>query len=281
MYGTEGESKRLEAIMIKLTGSDAQYYDVYYRVHAQTFGWLGWAKNGAPAGTAGLGRRLEGIQIVVVKKGETFDQNMEGITSKQANAYVANQGLSPILGQSPTNAEAPVVPGEGTPNVVYKTHVQTFGWQAWKYNGAMSGTSGLARRLEGINIKLTNKPYDGGIAYTTHVQTFGWQGTDVNDPTTWKTNGQMAGTSGLGKRLEAICITLTGDMADHYDVYYRVHAQTFGWLGWAKNGAPAGTAGLGRRLEGIQIVLVPKGENPPANTYNEVTSVRAEAYISN
>lgn len=51
---------------------------------------------------------------------------------------------------------------------------------------------------------------------------------------TWKQNGVMSGTSGRAKRLEAICINLTGEMAVHYDVYYRVHAQTYGWLGWSK-----------------------------------------------
>jgi len=88
----------------------------------------------------------------------------------------------------------------------------------------------------------------------------------------------MAGTSGEGKRLEAICITLTGEMAEHYDIYYRVHAQTFGWLSWASNGAPAGTAGLGRRLEGIQIVLVPKGGAAPENV-GGIISKDVRAYI--
>ena len=50
-------------------------------------------------------------------------------------------------------------------------------------------------------------------------------------------------------------------MANHYDIYYRVHAQNFGWLGWAKNGESAGTAGYGYRLEGLQIVLVEKGQD--------------------
>ena len=44
-------------------------------------------------------------------------------------------------------------------------------------------------------------------------------------------------------------------MAKHYDIYYRVHAETYGWLGWAKNGASAGTKGLAKRLEAIEIVL--------------------------
>ena len=279
MNGTEGEAKRLEAIMIQLTGKHADYYDVYYRVHAQSYGWLGWAKNGEPAGTAGYGKRLEGIQIVVVKKGESFNKAMEGITSRTDKSFEAKAGNSPIVNYQPTSNTAPVVPGEDMVNVAYRTHVQSFGWQGWKYNGQMSGTSGLAKRLEGIEINLTNKDYDGGIAYCTHVQTYAWQGADLEDPTTWKQDGQMAGTSGEAKRLEAICITLTGEMADHYDIYYRVHAQSYGWLGWAKNGDPAGTAGYAKRLEGIQIVVVPKGQAAPANTYMGVTSVKDQAYV--
>ena len=87
----------------------------------------------------------------------------------------------------------------------------------------------------------------------------------------------MSGTSGEAKRLEAIQILLTGEMANKYDIYYRVHAQTYGWLAWAKNGESAGTEGLAKRLEGIEIVLVNKGESPPvrANQNNDL------AYIKN
>lgn len=70
MSGTEGLSYRLEAIQIKLTGADAEKFDIYYRVHAQNVGWMGWASNGAEAGTAGYGYRLEGIEIVIETKGD-------------------------------------------------------------------------------------------------------------------------------------------------------------------------------------------------------------------
>ncbi|MCC2217708.1 YDG domain-containing protein [Coprococcus sp. CLA-AA-H212] len=268
MNGTEGEAKRLEAIKIQLTGADKEKYDVYYRVHAQSYGWLAWAANGAPAGTAGLAKRLEAIQIVIVKKGESFDHAIGNIQSARGEAYIAS---------STANAN-PVVTGENNVNVEYRTHVQSFGWQGWKYNGVMSGTSGKAKRLEGINIKLTNKPYSGNIVYTTHVQSIGWQGNE-NNVNTWFRDGQMAGTSGRAKRLEAIRIALTGEMAEHYDVYYRVHAQTYGWLAWAKNGEAAGTAGLSKRLEGIQIVLVPKGGAAPANNYGGVVTTNKQTYI--
>ena len=283
MNGTEGEAKRLEAIKIQLTGVDKEKYDVYYRVHAQSYGWLGWAKNGAPAGTAGYAKRLEGIQIVVVKKGSPAPgTNFEGVNADsgvhQTVSYLAKNGSSPVVGGQATSNTNPSVAGEANVNIAYRTHVQSFGWQGWKYNGVMSGTSGKAKRLEGINIKLTNKPYSGSIVYTTHVQSIGWQGNE-NNVNTWFRDGQMAGTSGRAKRLEAIRIALTGEMAEHYDVYYRVHAQTYGWLAWAKNGEAAGTAGLSKRLEGIQIVLVPKGGAAPANNYGGVVTTNKQTYI--
>ena len=283
MNGTEGEAKRLEAIKIQLTGVDKEKYDVYYRVHAQSYGWLGWAKDGAPAGTAGYAKRLEGVQIVVVKKGSPApDANFEGVNAAsgvhQSVSYLAKNGSSPVVGGQVTSNMNPSVAGEANVNIAYRTHVQSFGWQGWKYNGVMSGTSGKAKRLEGINIKLTNKPYSGSIVYTTHVQSIGWQGNE-NNVNTWFRDGQMAGTSGRAKRLEAIRIALTGEMAEHYDVYYRVHAQTYGWIAWAKNGEAAGTAGLSKRLEGIQIVLVPKGGAAPANNYGGVVTTNKQTYI--
>ncbi len=266
MNGTQAEAKRLEAIKIQLTGKDKDKYDVYYRVHAQSYGWLGWAKNGACAGTAGQAKRLEGIQIVVVKRGDPAPGLSYAGVNVTSNANSGKPYVSSIAGNV-------VIPGDanGT-NIMYKTHVQSFGWQNWVLNGTMSGTSGKAKRLEGINIKLSNAQYAGGIEYRTHIQKNGWE-------QRWKKDGAMSGTSGEAKRLEAIQIRLYGEMANHFDVYYRVHAQSFGWLGWAKNGEESGTAGLAKRLEGIQIVLVPKGGTAPAANYGNIQSTNAKAYI--
>lgn len=153
------------------------------------------------------------------------------------------------------------------PNVQYRTHVQTFGWQGWMKDGATSGTTGQSKRLEGINIKLGNAPVTGSISYRTHIQTYGWE-------SGWKSNGAMSGTSGQSKRLEAIQIKLTGNMAKKYDVWYCVHAQQFGWLGWAKNGASSGTAGYSYRLEGIKIKLLPKGSSTPAKIGSTTVAFR-------
>ncbi|WP_423055595.1 lectin-like protein [Acetobacterium carbinolicum] len=152
------------------------------------------------------------------------------------------------------NTEQPV----SNVSCVYRTHVQNEGWQALKYNGDMSGTSGKSYRLEGIEINLENQGYDLGVVYSTHVENIGWQ--DI------RSNGAMSGTSGKALRLEAIKINLTGADADKFNIYYQVHAQNFGWLDWAKNGESSGTEGFGYRLEGIRIKIVPKDDQAPGST---------------
>ena len=234
--GTVGRSLRLEAIQIQLYGEIRDYYDVYYRVQAQKFGWLGWAKNGESAGTAGYGFRLEGIQIVLAAKDE--DGNSKAPTTSDGVATVA--GIKAFYNKN------------AAPTVSYKTQVQTYGWQNYVTSRATSGTVGKAKRLEGIKIYISNKKgYTGGISYRTHVQKQGWQD--------WVSDNALSGTVGRALRLEAIRIKLTGDMVKYFDVYYRVQAQKFGWMGWTKNGASAGTSGYGYRLEAIQIQMVEKG----------------------
>ena len=145
-----------------------------------------------------------------------------------------------------------------TVGTTYRTHVQNVGWQGWKYDGQISGTSGQSLRLEGIDIKMNNLGNDLGVEYQTHVQNIGWQG--------FKSNGQTSGTYGQSLRLEAIQIRLSGAAATDYDVYYRVHSQNYGWLDWTKNGGSSGTQGKSLRLEAIEIRIVSKGAAAPGST---------------
>ena len=66
--GTEGQSLRVEALEIKLTGELAKKYDVVYRAHCEGIGWTDWVKNGETAGTQGQNKRVEAIQIKLVIK---------------------------------------------------------------------------------------------------------------------------------------------------------------------------------------------------------------------
>lgn len=235
--GTEGQCKRLEAIQIRLTGEVAENYDVYYSVHAENFGWLGWAKNGEEAGTAGYGYRLEAIQIQLVTKGDKAPELIGTIKEAMKARLVG-----------------------------YQTHVQDYGTQAYVYDGAMAGTEGECKRMESIRMKLPSS-VNSSIQYRSHVQDIGWE-------KKWASNGSLSGTEGQCKRLEAIQIKLSGDVAKNYDVYYRVHAQDYGWLAWAKNGESSGTEGYAKRLEAIEVRLVPKGTTP-----NLPASANEKAFI--
>ena len=235
--GTEGQCKRLEAIQIRLTGEVAENYDVYYSVHAENFGWLGWAKNGEEAGTAGYGYRLEAIKIQLVTKGDKAPELIGTIKEAMKARLVG-----------------------------YQTHVQDYGTQAYVYDGAMAGTEGECKRMESIRMKLPSS-VNSSIQYRSHVQDIGWE-------KNWASNGSLSGTTGQCKRLEAIQIKLSGDVAKNYDVYYRVHAQDYGWLAWAKNGESSGTEGYAKRLEAIEVRLVPKGTTP-----NLPASANEKAFI--
>ncbi len=136
---------------------------------------------------------------------------------------------------------------------------------------AVIGTTGRFKRLEALDI---NVPEGVTLQYRAHVQKDGWQNwTTANSTlvTTGKTDidSSVAGTVGQFKRLEAIQIAVSG--LTNYDLYYRAHAQSFGWGPWVKaldatvttvptketaNKDYAGTMGLYKRLEAIEMVLV-------------------------
>lgn len=235
--GTTGQGKRVEAIRIRLTGAIADRYDIYYRVHSQRFGWLNWAKNGETAGTEGFYYRMEGLQIILVPKGTDKP-------SGTGSAFMEFQDY----------------------DVSYQSHIQRLGWSDASLNGIYSGTIGQKLRLEAIKVKLpTNKlNISGSIEYQTHIQFKGWQ--------SWVSNNAISGTEGQGLRVEAVKIRLTGELANHYDVYYRSHTQTYGWMGWTSNGSSSGTQGLGKRLEAIEIMVVRKNSGAPGSTNGSFVS---------
>ena len=142
-------------------------------------------------------------------------------------------------------------------DVYYRSYVQGIGWLDWAENGETSGTLGYAKELYIIQVKLVKKgedaPGDRGIpykakdkmlSYATHVQSYGWQAACGD--------GEVSGTVGSAKRLEAIKISLADtDLAG--GITYCAHVQTYGWQGWKSNGQIAGTSGQAKRLEALQI----------------------------
>ena len=81
-----------------------------------------------------------------------------------------------------------------------------------------------------------------------HIQDLGWE-------KKWVMEGNISGTVGKLKRLEAIKIELVG--APGYHVEYRTHIQDSGWENtWKRDGEISGSVGKSKRLEGIQIRIV-------------------------
>ena len=228
MAGTTGRSKRIEAIKIHLTGELAEKYNIYYRVHSARFGWLDWTKNGEIAGTVGYSAGIEAIEIKLFEKDDMAAPQITG------RSYLAEN----LIGK-----------------LVYEAFVEGKGWQGAKTNGQIIGTTGEARAIRQVTMKIdtseADSAYTGNIEYRLHVAKVGWQD--------WKTNGDVSG-DGINQA-EAIQIRLTGELEKYAEIYYRTYVEKYGWLGWTKNGQIAGTTSISYKLQAIQVKIVPKGNS--------------------
>ena len=128
-----------------------------------------------------------------------------------------------------------------------------------------------------------NKDEFGNVSYRVHMRGNGWGA--------WQCDGEMAGSTGQNRRIEAICLDGDGkaDVTVHIkdtgdkeykgvtkqtvcgiigegkrieaikivgtDCYYmyRVHQKNIGWSEWANNGEFAGTKEKGLQLEAVEI----------------------------
>ena len=100
-----------------------------------------------------------------------------------------------------------------------------------------------------IMIKVQGNEYvkkDIGVTYSCHVQDVGWQG--------WRNDGELAGTEGQSKRLEAIKFRLE-NVPEKIKIKYQTHIKDRGWQSWKYDGEMAGTEGQSKRLEAIRIEL--------------------------
>ena len=69
--GTSGQSKRLEAIQLKLQNIDG---GIKYKTHVQDIGWMDYVADDAISGTSGQSKRLEAIQILLTgAAADTYD----------------------------------------------------------------------------------------------------------------------------------------------------------------------------------------------------------------
>ncbi|MGI9547094.1 MAG: hypothetical protein ACR2MM_07650 [Flavobacteriaceae bacterium] len=92
-------------------------------------------------------------------------------------------------------------------SIQYRVRVKTAGWQPWVEAGEIAGTEGEDRRIEAIEVKLTNFPGQS-VCYWTWT---GYrEGTTTDIPRKYEAcDGQMAGTITRKKPIEQLRIWLT------------------------------------------------------------------------
>lgn len=222
LAGTTGKNKAVEAFKIMLS-DEMTNGSIVYRAHVAGIGWQKEVADGELAGTTGQAKAVEALAI-----------NLKGEISNEYDIY-------------------------------YRAHISDYGWLGWAKNGEVAGSEGYALKLEAFQIKLvkkdsTDKPLQSErsylsknciskVEYQAHVSSIGWQ--DI------KKTGDIAGTTGCGKNIEAIAMAVKQTNANDYagGIEYRVYIEKTGWSNWVANGNIAGTTGQGKHIEAIQIRL--------------------------
>ncbi|MFU0800638.1 MAG: glucosaminidase domain-containing protein [Xylanivirga thermophila] len=208
--GTAGESRRIEAINVRIISNNTSGEEVYDGIkfsgsgHVESYGNLNgeYIVEGVTTrlGTMGKGKRIEGLSLK--------------LTNPPANMILVYRGHVQGHGD---------MPKAGSQNV-WKDPKDGSLWL--KSNGYI-GTKGESKRIEGIQLRLidtrTNSDYKGyKIEYQVHMAQYGWgidnrsnalklTGNPKRNVDKWKSNGAFAGTAGESRRIEAINIRIVKD----------------------------------------------------------------------
>ena len=214
--GTTGQSLSIEALMVNVKG--VKGLGVKYKAHVSKDGWQEETNDGGLAGTTGQSKKVEAIQIT--------------LTGENAKLY----------------------------DIYYRAHVSHVGWLGWAKNGESAGSQGYGYGMEAMQVMvqkkgteqpgstdncfLINEPLPT-LTYSAHVASIGWQNV--------LQNGEIAGTTGQKKAMEALKINVRGNSNLH--INYQAHVAKVGWQKEVTDGMVAGTVGLSRQMEAVQISL--------------------------
>ncbi|THE15912.1 mannosyl-glycoprotein endo-beta-N-acetylglucosamidase [Enterococcus hirae] len=231
--GTTGLNLPIEAVRLSLTGAISTRYDIYYRLHVQNFGWLDWATNGESAGTQGYAAQAEAVQIKLLPKGAT-----------PPGQTVRSFRIAP-------------------PKITFQGHLSTTGWVSRTGITAPINFANQRRQFEAIRATLASSKFSGSIRYDSHIASNGW--------TRPVSNGDISGTTGQNRSLQAFSFQLTEELANHYDIYYRSFVRSKGWLGWASNGQKSGSVGMSLPVEAIEVTIVENDRKPSGYQANQLT----------
>ncbi len=270
--GSVGFGLKVEALQVILVEkTDVENYTVenllleervlHYKGHVQNIGWQEEPDQFDMMGTIGKSLRLEAIdfrgnddlvilhQAHVAQIGWTKEMGNEDICGSQGQSLAMEAIKLKLSGESSERYD-----------LYYRVHVQRIGWMDWTKNGTMAGTSALALRIEAIQIRVIPKGVkviptnDAGafimgesidVKYQSYGDTLGWQEK--------VSSGEISGTIGQGKRMEAFTMSLENNY--RVDVSYSAFIEGSGWQDFANEPDVMGVAGQGKRIEAIKVKL--------------------------
>lgn len=146
------------------------------------------------------------------------------------------------------NKTKPAQFGYAAPTVglSYRTHFTQYGWGLYVGDSQLAGSTGKSNTLESLEVRVNNSL--DWVNIDAHVAEKGWIGYKKG----------INGTTGKSLRMEAIKLTLNGELTKQYNIVYRVHQSVIGWSDWVSNGRQAGITGKHRGMEAVEIKLEPK-----------------------
>lgn len=237
--GIEDENYTIEALKLNISDDLKKLGDIEVSAHVSYVGWMDPISSDNLVGTTGKSQNIEALKI--------------NLTNELANKY----------------------------NVYYRVYVQEKGWLGWAENGELAGSVGCNRGIDAIQIKLVSKDqsFDKGsessscdekytpnmkFNYQGHSQIAGWSGV--------VTNGEIAGVTGKGFRLEALKINLDDRFKRKGDIEASAHVSNIGWMSPVESGNIIGTTGQAKAIEGLKLKLT----GSLANDYDIYYSTHVE-----
>jgi len=180
------------------------------------------------------------------------EKDTSGSAVTEMNTDSGLAAASQDKSQAETEPAAVARRREDVPNIgaIYGIYVYGKEWSRYFADDAYC-MAPVDQYVTAIRVTLHNQPEDlsGTVSYKVNLSGTGWLD--------WTEDNQTAGDESTELPLEAMCIKLTGELAEYYDVLYSV-LQEGKWTDWVQNGEEAGVSGAGKRLDGIRISVVKK-----------------------
>ena len=274
--GTTGQSKAVEDLKVSILNPEEDG-SVQIDAHVSGIGWQGWdTPSASEGGTTGQGRAVEAVRLRLTGSlAKDYDvcyrvhaSNIGWMAWAKDGEEAGTTGMScsleavqiKLIKKGASHPDTTGYSHLELPTVTYSSQAKG-AWQNSVSAGEVSGTTGEGISITGFSAKITSF-VAGGINYQLHLSNAGW--------TSGKSNGDQLSSATESNPVEAIKVSLSGDLATYFDVWYRVHVENVGWLGWTKNGAVAGSTGYGAHVQAVQVRITRKGAAAPGSTISSM-----------